>query len=347
MLRATEGENGALPRTDSDGAARTPSKDQTMPRSVLESLCEDSTFDRRHIGPDSADVEVMLQAIGYASLSALSQDVVPEAIRWAQSLRLPDALSERQTRAELRRLAARNHLLVNMIGLGYSGNETPAVIVRNVLESPAWYTAYTPYQPEISQGRLEALLNFQTLIEDLTALPVAGSSLLDEPTAAAEAMTLCIRASKGGVRRFAVDADLYPQTLAVLATRAEPMGIELVVADLARTPCDAGAEALRRASALVVVVPREIRAVAATQRLLRAMSGHSAPVWLVTRGPGHSGLDAIEVASALELELIADLRHDPRIAAAVERAEPLVDRGPLAHVADAVLAMLQASERAA
>ena len=232
MLRATEGENGALPRTDSDGAARTPSKDQTMPRSVLESLCEDSTFDRRHIGPDSADVEVMLQAIGYASLSALSQDVVPEAIRWAQSLRLPDALSERQTRAELRRLAARNHLLVNMIGLGYSGNETPAVIVRNVLESPAWYTAYTPYQPEISQGRLEALLNFQTLIEDLTALPVAGSSLLDEPTAAAEAMTLCIRASKGGVRRFAVDADLYPQTLAVLATRAEPMGIELVVADL-------------------------------------------------------------------------------------------------------------------
>ena len=124
-------------------------------------------------------------------------------------------------------------------------------------------------------------------------------------------------------------------------------GFELVVADLARTPGDISAEALRRASALVVVVPREIRAVAATQRLLRAVSGHSAPVWLVTRGPGPSGLDALEVASALDLELVADLRHDPRIAAAVERADPLVDRGPLTRVADLILETLQATERAA
>ncbi len=176
--------------------------------------------------------------------------------------------------------------------------------------------------PELSQtvGRVapEALIEALPRVEQLSVLSWDRGAVVDLPPTAVSSVL------DGALR-----------------------GFELVVADLARTPCDAGAEALRRASALVVVVPREIRAVAATQRLLRAVSGHSAPVWLVTRGPGHSGLDAIEVASALELELIADLRHDPRIAAAVERAEPLVDRGPLAHVADAVLAMLQASERAA
>ncbi len=135
--------------------------------------------------------------------------------------------------AELRALAARNTVTVPMIGLGYAGTVTPPVIRRNVLENPAWYTAYTPYQPEISQGRLEALLTFQTVVADLTGLPVAGASLLDEATAAAEAMTLLRRAGKARSPRFVVDADTLPQTLEVLRTRAEPLGIELVVDDLA------------------------------------------------------------------------------------------------------------------
>ena len=189
-------------------------------------------FDRRHIGPDDAEIAEMLRTVGYGSLEELSEAVVPAAIRWAEALRIPAAAGEREAIGELRDLAARNRLLVQMIGLGYADTETPAVILRNVLENPGWYTAYTPYQPEISQGRLEALLNFQTLVEDLTGLPVAGASLLDEPTAAAEAMSLSLRAGAKGRNRFLVDADTHPQTLAVLATRAEPIGIDLVIADL-------------------------------------------------------------------------------------------------------------------
>src|SRR6185295_10306692 len=138
-------------------------------------------------------------------------------------------LSEAEAQSELRRLAGRNTVLTSMIGLGYYPTITPAVIRRNVLENPGWYTAYTPYQPEISQGRLEALLNFQTMVEDLTGLPVAGASMLDEATAAAEAMTLARRSARQG-RIFLADADCLPQTLAVLATRAEPLGIDLVTA---------------------------------------------------------------------------------------------------------------------
>ena len=189
-------------------------------------------FAARHIGPNASAIARMLEVVGYESLDALTDAVVPEAIRWRDSLRIPLAVGERAAREELRSLAVQNTRCVSMIGLGYSDTETPGVILRNVLESPSWYTAYTPYQPEISQGRLEALLNFQTMIEDLTALPVAGSSLLDEPTAAAEAMTLCLRSVKRDVHRFLVDADTHPQTLAVLATRAEPIGIELVIVDL-------------------------------------------------------------------------------------------------------------------
>src|SRR5205814_9841743 len=136
--------------------------------------------------------------------------------------------SEEQTLDELRERASRCHPRVPMIGMGYHGTVTPPVIRRSVLENPAWYTAYTPYQPEISQGRLEALLNFQTMICDLTGLPVANSSLLDEATAAAEAMTVARRVSKATSNRFAVDLDLFPQTLATLQTRAEPLGIEIV-----------------------------------------------------------------------------------------------------------------------
>ena len=191
-------------------------------------------FPSRHIGPDAADQARMLEALGYSDLDAFTADVVPEVIRWHDGLSLPAGLSEPAVLDELRGLAGRNRLVGSMIGLGYYGTHTPSVIVRTILENPAWYTAYTPYQPEISQGRLEALLNFQTLVEDLTALPVAGSSLLDEPTAAAEAMTLAVRASRTKAHAIAVDADTHPQTLAVLQTRAEPLGIAIHVVDLDR-----------------------------------------------------------------------------------------------------------------
>jgi glycine dehydrogenase len=188
-------------------------------------------FTVRHIGPSLAAQRHMLGSLGYASLDELTRAALPEGTARAARLTLPDPLTEPQALTELRRMAGRNQVLTSMIGLGYYGTVTPAVIRRNVLENPAWYTAYTPYQPEISQGRLEALLNFQTMIADLTALPWAGASLLDEATAAAEAMTLARRAAKRG-HVFLADADCLPQTLAVLRTRAEPLGIELAVAPL-------------------------------------------------------------------------------------------------------------------
>ncbi len=184
-------------------------------------------FAHRHISPDEFSQQQMLTALGYASLDELTSAALPAGLAITKPLLLPDPLPEDQALAALREIAARNTVLTSMIGLGYYGTITPPVIRRNILESPAWYTAYTPYQPEISQGRLEALLNFQTMVEDLTALPVAGASMLDEATAAAEAMTLARRAAGRG-RIFLADADCLPQTLAVLATRAEPLGIELV-----------------------------------------------------------------------------------------------------------------------
>jgi glycine cleavage system P protein (glycine dehydrogenase) len=187
-------------------------------------------FARRHIGPSSDEQRRMLSAVGYSSLDELTRAALPPSAA-AAPLNLPPALTEEAALAELRRLAGRNRVLTSMIGLGYYGTVTPAVIRRNLLENPGWYTAYTPYQPEISQGRLEALLNFQTMISDLTALPVAGASLLDEATAAAEAMTLARRAAgRGSI--FLADADCLPQTLHVLRTRAEPLGIELVVTEV-------------------------------------------------------------------------------------------------------------------
>jgi glycine dehydrogenase len=192
----------------------------------------DRTFADRHIGPDAAEQARMLSTLGFDDLDAFTEAVVPAVIRWQQSLDLPAAADEPTTRGELLALAERNRVVTSMIGLGYHGTHTPAVIRRNVTENPGWYTAYTPYQPEISQGRLEALLNFQTMIEDLAGLPVAGSSLLDEPTAAAEAMGIAVRSSRSPRPVFVVDADTHPQTLAVLATRAEPIGVRLVVADL-------------------------------------------------------------------------------------------------------------------
>ncbi|MFI6901410.1 aminomethyl-transferring glycine dehydrogenase [Nonomuraea sp. NPDC050394] len=189
-------------------------------------------FSTRHIGPSADEQQRMLEAVGFESVADLVAVAVPEAIRAKDQLKLPAAASESEVIAELRELAGRNRVLTSMIGLGYHDTITPAVIRRNLLENPGWYTAYTPYQPEISQGRLEALLNFQTVVSDLTGLDVAGASLLDEGTAAAEAMTLARRAGKSKSHVFVVDADALPQTKAVLATRAEPLGIELVHADL-------------------------------------------------------------------------------------------------------------------
>jgi glycine dehydrogenase len=192
-----------------------------------------SSFVDRHLGPDRAAERVMLDAVGYPSLDALIDAAVPAEIRDADPIELPPARSEHEALAALRGIAGRNRPMVQMIGLGYADTITPPVIRRNMLESPAWYTSYTPYQPEISQGRLEALLNFQTMVEDLTALPVAGASLLDESSAAAEAMLLMARANRKGGNRMLVDADALPQTLAVLRRRAEPVGIELDVRPLA------------------------------------------------------------------------------------------------------------------
>jgi glycine dehydrogenase len=197
-----------------------------LPLTTLEHA---GAFASRHIGPTAADREHMLARIGRSSMEQLLDEAVPASIRMQGPLELPAARTEPEVLAELHRFAARNELLVQMIGLGYSDTFTPPVILRKVLENPAWYTAYTPYQAEISQGRLEALLNFQTMVCDLTGLDVASASLLDEGTAAAEAMTLLRRASGTGAGDvFLVDADTHPQTRAVLQTRAEPLGIELV-----------------------------------------------------------------------------------------------------------------------
>ena len=197
-------------------------------------------FADRHIGPDSDAVAAMLEVIGVDSLEELARRAVPAGILdkltdtgAAPGLdQLPPSATEAEALAELRAMADSNTDAVSMIGQGYYDTLTPPVLLRNIMENPAWYTAYTPYQPEISQGRLEALLNFQTMVADLTGLEVANASMLDEGTAAAEAMTLMHRAVKGNANRLAVDVDVFAQTAAVLATRAEPLGIEIVTADL-------------------------------------------------------------------------------------------------------------------
>ncbi|MGW1029555.1 aminomethyl-transferring glycine dehydrogenase [Streptomyces sp. NPDC002577] len=204
----------------------------TANRIPLSQLEQGIPFEQRHIGPDAGERAKMLAQIGYGSLDELTAAAVPDVIKSADALELPGARTEAEVLAELRSLAARNQVLDSMIGLGYYGTFTPPVILRNVMENPAWYTAYTPYQPEISQGRLEALLNFQTTVAELTGLPTSGASLLDEGTAAAEAMALSRRVGKVKNGVFLVDADALPQTIAVIETRAEPTGVEVVVADL-------------------------------------------------------------------------------------------------------------------
>jgi len=188
-------------------------------------------FARRHVGPDDAEIRAMLEALGVGSLEALIERAVPAAIRRERPLELPPARSEAQALAALKKIAGQNQVLRSFIGMGYANCHTPSVIQRNVLENPAWYTAYTPYQPEISQGRLEALINFQTMVADLTGLDIANASMLDEPTAAAEAVALAARVTKSKSRRFFVDSRCHPQTIEVVRTRASAAGMEIVIGD--------------------------------------------------------------------------------------------------------------------
>lgn len=194
---------------------------------------------RRHIGPTPAEMGEMLSVLGVDTLGDLMDDTLPPAIRQKEPLAFGKALSEREVLEFLRKVASKNKVLTSLIGQGYHGTVTPPAIQRNILENPAWYTAYTPYQPEISQGRLEALLNFQTMVSDLTGLEVANASLLDEATACAEAMTMAMRVAKSKARAFFVDRDCHPQNIAVMRTRAAPLGIEIIVGNPAKMDASA------------------------------------------------------------------------------------------------------------
>ena len=200
---------------------------------TLAQLEQRDDFVGRHVGPDAAETRAMLDVLGLDSLDQLIDKVIPAAILSAAPLALPEGRSEPEALAMLRAIAGKNRVLRSFIGTGYHDTFTPTVILRNVLENPAWYTAYTPYQPEISQGRLEALLNFQTMVTDLTGLEIANASLLDEATAAAEAMAFCQRLSKSKAKAFFVSRDCHPQTIEVVRTRAEPLGFEVIVGDAA------------------------------------------------------------------------------------------------------------------
>src|SRR6202046_353129 len=189
------------------------------------------SFSARHIGPDPSERDAMLKATGASSLHQLMGQALTQRIRLLKPLQLPRGQSEYEFLRDLRKLAARNRIFKSYIGLGYSDCITPSVILRNVLENPGWYTPYTPYQAEMAQGRLESLLNFQTVVRDRPGMEVANASLLDEATAAAEAMTLLHRVSKTDAMKFFVADTCFPQTIDVLRARAEPLGIELVVGD--------------------------------------------------------------------------------------------------------------------
>src|SRR5213080_573246 len=196
-----------------------------------------NSFARRHIGPSEDEVGAMLREVGFESLNTLVEAAVPKNIRLDRELNLPESKSEMEALDELRAISRKNKIARSFIGCGYSDCITPPVIQRNVFENPGWYTAYTPYQSELAQGRLEALLNFQTMIIDLTGLDIANASMLDEATAAAEAMALC-HAVLSDRRTFFVDAHCHPQTIAVLQTRAKPLGIEIEIGNYSRLKFD-------------------------------------------------------------------------------------------------------------
>ncbi len=201
-----------------------------MSKPSLRDLEHHDAFVDRHIGPNDTEIAQMLRAIGHDSLDALTDAIVPGTIAPTGTLQLDDSLTEVEALARIRDIAGRNRVFRSFIGQGYYGTHTPNVILRNILENPAWYTAYTPYQAEISQGRMEALINFQQMCADLTAMDIANASLLDEATAAAEAMTLAKRAARSKSNTFLVAGDTHPQTLEVLQTRATPLGLQVEIA---------------------------------------------------------------------------------------------------------------------
>src|SRR5437868_9831831 len=199
-----------------------------------------NSFARRHIGPNDAEVAQILRDVGFENLDTLIEAAIPKNIRLNRQLDLPNAKLESEALAELRAIARKNKVARSFIGAGYYDCITPSVIQRNILENPGWYTAYTPYQAELAQGRLEALLNFQTMVTDLTALDIANASLLDEATAAAEAMALCYHAASGrdSRNRFFMADNCHPQTIAVVRTRAKPLGIEIVTGNFSNFEFD-------------------------------------------------------------------------------------------------------------
>jgi glycine cleavage system P protein (glycine dehydrogenase) len=209
---------------------------------MREPIFDIDSFARRHIGPNEEEVRAMLREVGFGNLDALIDAAVPKNIRFERELNLPNAKSETEALADLRAIAQKNKIARSFIGAGYTDCITPPVIQRNILENPGWYTAYTPYQAEIAQGRLEALLNFQQMIIDLTALDIANASMLDEATAAAEAMALCHAVAGGGdpgrKKTFFVADNCHPQTIAVVQTRAKPLGIEIKIGDYSRFKFD-------------------------------------------------------------------------------------------------------------
>jgi len=264
----------------------------------LAALEESNEFARRHIGPGPDDIPEMLRVVGAESLDALIGRTVPNAIRSADLSALPPPATEAEVIAELRALSEKNQRVKSLIGLGYHGTLTPPVILRNVLENPGWYTAYTPYQAEIAQGRLEALVNFQTMVSELAGLPVANASLLDEATAAAEAVALAHAAHKGKGDTLLVAADLHPQTLAVVRVRAEPVGIRVVVVPPAQVVATAAAE---KPFALLLQYPgttgevRDLRAeIAAVQAAggLAIVAADPLSLTLLTP-PGEMGADVV------------------------------------------------------
>jgi glycine dehydrogenase len=257
-------------------------------------VSQQPAFADRHLGPRPDDIARMLDRVGFESIDDLMAAAVPAKIASA-TLDLPEPLSEYDAARELRRLAALNRPAESMIGLGYHATITPPVIRRNVLEDPGWYTAYTPYQPEISQGRLEALLNFQTVIGDLTGLPTANASLLDEGTAAAEAMTLVRRAKRGVSGPFVVDDDALPQTIEVVRTRAEAMGIEVVVADLTQGLPDgdvSGVLVQYPGASGRILDPRPVIDAVHERGALAVVAADLLALTLL-EGPGHLGADIV------------------------------------------------------
>ena len=289
-------------------------------------------FGARHIGPDHADRSVMLTSLGYSDLETFIKAVVPAGIADTGPMGVPSAVGESQALDELQSRMSAMELPTSMIGLGYHGTVIPEAIKRGILLNTGWYTAYTPYQPEISQGRLEALLNFQTLVEDLTGLAVAGASLLDEATAVAEAVAIAVKHGPRGVRRVAIDVGLHPQVRAVVHTRAEPVEIEIVEFDPDCGLVDgelSGVVLAYPASTGRIVDPRAVLSSAKARGAPLVPDADPQPFTLRRQGRGAGGCGAPALTRG------ARCRYSRRIDAAIRRSDGLrrsarrIYRGPV------------------